>query len=784
MACTHNLYTLLDKPDDPELVDRIWSRYESRLSFVIDNLLSGHLYHNDWLRVLVPFAACLLVRAPEFGDRIKNRMTPTDIIYDYSGVNGARIMELQRLLAPILAANWIILTLQGDGQIITNDVGWTPYINRINGQKGMAIPLDRKHVLVLIPQMKRSILRVVGGKWVPIIEFDNLDPGAHLSLNDALSNAAQRFLIGPDDSSVMRHLRQSDQAPLLPEPHQLGFLSVDEARAHDFTWHRLVSAVSKGSTGKRSTSFDLNWPAIKSDWAPPVLIPDNLVGFPPALTRKGREIIVDFYNPEIYYDISRVLNTRDKKGLSEAVNKCNIVLERHTEPKSRAMLLALRATITDDLGMTQDSLSDFDAALRLDPSNMNALIDRAVAYIKLGQYDNAIHDCTFSISLNPRCGEAYLNRGVCYGELSDYSRALAEASKAIPNLPNGPSKGAGLHFRAQTLVMMKEYVKALDDFEAALRILPPGENKASCYYFRAICYGSQEREDLALDNLSMAIQLKPTFFDALVLRGQLLFKFHRFTEAIADTTSAIDISNNNQKKAEVLLLRGSCHIQNGDITEAILDFSEAINLEPNSADAFFERGTAHFVNADFAPSLSDLDSAIRLDDSYAKAYGNRGIVYRQQGDHKQAIQEFDHAIQLMGSSSEAASAYRNKAMSLAIIGHYAEAETAILISEKIAGGKSETLAARAYLEYSKGNFELAASIFQTISETQTPVLTPFPLLRLNKTEEALGILETIVNTANQPIARQIIRSELQRLNSIAPETPGLEAAWQMINHLK
>ena len=48
------------------------------------------------------------------------------------------------------------------------------------------------------------------------------------------------------------------------------------------------------------------------------------------------------------------------------------------------------------------AIREFQAALRINPTNASAHYDLGVAYRKLGQWDKAIADLTKAIELNPK----------------------------------------------------------------------------------------------------------------------------------------------------------------------------------------------------------------------------------------------------------------------------------------------------------------------------------------------------------------------------------------------
>ena len=62
---------------------------------------------------------------------------------------------------------------------------------------------------------------------------------------------------------------------------------------------------------------------------------------------------------------------------------------------------------------------------------------------------------------------------------------------------------------------------------------------------------------------------------------------------------------------------------------AILDYDEAIRLDPNDALAYYNRGYDKGELRRYAAAIADYDEAIRLDPNDAHAYFNRGYAKAQ-----------------------------------------------------------------------------------------------------------------------------------------------------------
>jgi tetratricopeptide (TPR) repeat protein len=71
---------------------------------------------------------------------------------------------------------------------------------------------------------------------------------------------------------------------------------------------------------------------------------------------------------------------------------------------------------------------------------------------------------------------------------------------------------------------------------------------------------------------------------------------------------------------------------------ALQDYTEAIRLKPDYADAFYNRGVARRAKGDVDGALQDYTEAIRLKPDYADAFNNRGVARGDKGDVKSQLE--------------------------------------------------------------------------------------------------------------------------------------------------
>lgn len=95
--------------------------------------------------------------------------------------------------------------------------------------------------------------------------------------------------------------------------------------------------------------------------------------------------------------------------------------------------------------------------------------------------------------------------------------------------------------------------------------------------------------------------------------------------------------------------RGVSYLNQGHLDQAIADFTQAVQLDPNFDAAFNDRGGAYQARGDLDHAIADYDQALRLDLHCRRCLTNRGSAYYARGDLDHAIADFSHALSLDAS---------------------------------------------------------------------------------------------------------------------------------------
>lgn len=783
VAAINNLYTLSATGNDPELIERIWAKCETDLDEAINLLITGEISAKSWIRVLVPFVACMLVRGPDFNKRFELRIRalgvdPEGQQMSRDNTNGARLLELQRLLGPITVSKWVVIRVRGQEPLITNDLGYAPFMNPNTGDTGIAIPLNLYHVLAVIPRNQGRIVLVKSGKWVPNIEYvDNLSDN-HEELNKALSSIAQRYIFGPDDLTVGKWLQSSEVSPFPPEPVEFGFITDPLARAHEFTWHRLAATLERDPSDDDPWDFRLDWARLAQGWVPAIYFPTNLIEFPPALYRHENFISAEFYNPDVYYALSSVREL-------EQMGEFNLLLEEATkglglaqDNPQKVRFLVARAAGLDELERYDEAISDYGEALELEPHSVIALTNRAVTLLKLGRLEEASQDLDRALSLDPDLGVARVNRGTIYYLQGEPYAAVREISRALKFLPTGPMLGAAHLSRGNAHLILGDHRNAIEDFFTAAKHYADVKPKAYCEFRRAIALSDSGNDNAALQAIDASLELNDESFEAHLFKGQLSLKYGNLETAIIELTKAIEFGKQDSATAQAYNLRARAYLNQGIQNLALIDCDRAVELDNTDPAIHHDRGVLLLYMGEFEAAITAFNRSLELGQRNAGALNNRGIAHALQGNLDLAIEDHKESASLFGRSSEAGSPFRHLALAYASKGDLHSAIESIKKARRLDRGSPFNDQIESLICLYKGRFEDSLKLMSRVmakhsDKADLKIYLSLPLAFLGKSDEARSLAEECLSIIKLPITRTQFIIHLRALRNKFPDEKGL-----------
>jgi tetratricopeptide (TPR) repeat protein len=118
------------------------------------------------------------------------------------------------------------------------------------------------------------------------------------------------------------------------------------------------------------------------------------------------------------------------------------------------------------------AIQDFDAFIRLVPTNAEAHRMLAMAYLKSGFYEPAIAEFSCAITLDPELAAAYAYRAEAYRCEHKYEEAVHDASVSINMTLDGRVRSDALRTRAKVFRTIGRNESAIADVQAAWDIDP------------------------------------------------------------------------------------------------------------------------------------------------------------------------------------------------------------------------------------------------------------------------------------------------------------------------
>jgi tetratricopeptide (TPR) repeat protein len=183
-------------------------------------------------------------------------------------------------------------------------------------------------------------------------------------------------------------------------------------------------------------------------------------------------------------------------------------------------------------------------------------------------------------------------------------------------------------------------------------VAPDAGKEADEYHHRAMGY---YRKVLAID---------PLHHEAWYNLGYVQEELQEFSAAIASFTKALEVVPGDK---DALVNLGNCHMSLNDFDASVAAYHEALALDPLCVMSHYNLASAHHAAAGCA--IDDADAAthyaaakfefleaIKLNGDYADAYFNLGICYQDERAFDQAKSMYAKAIALQPDMAEAVDA--------------------------------------------------------------------------------------------------------------------------------
>jgi len=295
------------------------------------------------------------------------------------------------------------------------------------------------------------------------------------------------------------------------------------------------------------------------------------------ILRQGRPITLELVLGKLPPEIAlyrRGLAFAQDGAYDRAISEYSAALR--IDPSYTAAYIS-RGQAAQAKGLNDQAVADCTTALGQDPGNASAHNIRGLAFLRSGRPDEAIADFSSAIRIDASYEAPYNNRGNAYLEKGNVDLAIADYGRAIEITKDNPS---AFRNRANAYVRKGDKSRADSDYITAARQ----------YQNRGLDLSRKGRYEAAIEQYTAAILLKTRYTPPIIYnRGLSYEKNGLYVQAVADYTEAFRF---NPRFAAALLRRGLVYATKlNDPDKAKADWKEAARIDPGG-----KAGRAAFDN--------------------------------------------------------------------------------------------------------------------------------------------------------------------------------------------
>lgn len=286
-------------------------------------------------------------------------------------------------------------------------------------------------------------------------------------------------------------------------------------------------------------------------------------------------------------------------GPMSQINLLSTQWEIELAPQDQTNTLQTYYDILDQWGARQRSGMDFvypSSTLDLELDYLEA----AIMDIEAEEWEAALSDIDKALALNPQSPIAHDLRGLTLLKTGRLEEAETSILNALDEAPGFAQAWCNLSqvYRAQG--------RAEDAVASLNRAIALQEDLAAAYYDRAQLEGGQQ----AIDDYDAAIAFLPEpFMQGYLNRGLTRKMLGDFGGALADFDRVIEIEG---PTPELLQVRGGLYLVYGLYNKALLDYTNAIQQNPDLPEIWYNRGIAHLLNGDGISACHDLRKSAEM----------------------------------------------------------------------------------------------------------------------------------------------------------------------------
>lgn len=338
---------------------------------------------------------------------------------------------------------------------------------------------------------------------------------------------------------------------------------------------------------------------------------------------------------------------------------------------------AARGLLHGCLGDQTQSWQDYDKALSIDPSLAFIHHNLAVDYYDQGDYVKALDEYSLTVAIDPTRASAWSGKSEALGKLGKYTECIESATKAMEI---DPEEWLAFSDRAFCYMETENYSGAAADLKIFLEHY---STDASTWYNYGIAQRRSNDPQGAVESYTRALELNPSYYDALINRGNAYMDLKQYQKALDDYNAALIIGD----FPNAYCGRGDAYFAMKNYDQAITEYKKSLSLYPNSTHCYCYLASSYFeleqydnavdaaqMTHDIDPSFEDqrlfeiqarsyyelksynqaltnINKALGMGE-FSLGYYYRGLIYQAMGKNEDAIRDFEYFLSIIQVKDE------------------------------------------------------------------------------------------------------------------------------------
>lgn len=262
-------------------------------------------------------------------------------------------------------------------------------------------------------------------------------------------------------------------------------------------------------------------------------------------------------------------------------------------------------------GQLKEALEQYGFAVRVDSSNVKALLGRASLYLQMDSMKARMADMQHVARLTPRDADNLTLASAACLDAKVPAKAVQYADQA---LALSPKNMQALQTKVRASLAMKDVQQAVATADAALSL----KATTDTYYLHALARMASGDYTTADADLDKVLEWNPLYEAAYVASGEAQLKLHETYRGTSMQMRALE--------------------------KAIDRCTAGLQLNPSSTELLIVRSKAYAKQKEFAKAIDDVSKCVALGREDSVVYYQRALYYHGFGQEQNAVNDLNKLL--------------------------------------------------------------------------------------------------------------------------------------------